>query len=90
MATRFLGQPKIMTGEAPFATVRREPAAPNPRLGEKMGQLVTKGAVNLGRAVIAQERIQRNKRPAQIGSPGRAAQPGVPFHAHSHCQLRLA
>jgi hypothetical protein len=61
MTARFVANSEIATRRAPFGTVGQDPPASGAKLRQEMGQFVPKSAIDLGYAVFAQSRIQRNK-----------------------------
>ncbi len=76
MAARFVRDPEIGAGPAPFGSMRREASAAGPGLGEKMCQLVAQGPVNFRFAMRGETAIEQDARPAVLGPTGRGAEPG--------------
>ena len=59
MTTLLVGDAEIAAGLAPLGTMRSNPAAASSRVGQQVRKLVAQGAVNLLRAVCAQQWVQR-------------------------------
>lgn len=57
MRARFVADPQITAGLAPFGTVRRETAAARAKLGEEMREFVAQGAIDFARVMFAQARV---------------------------------
>jgi hypothetical protein len=56
----FAGNPQIAAGLSPLRTVRRDPSATGPELGEQMRKLMPEGAIKLSRAMFLQSWIERD------------------------------
>ena len=83
MAALFVANPKITAGPAPFRSMRQNATPAGAKLREKMGQLMTKGAIDFPFSVFSESRIQRNQFLAIIGAAGAAFQARVPFHTNA-------
>ncbi len=86
MAARFPRDPEIGAGTPPIRSVRGEAAAAGAKLGQEMGQLVAQGAIDLGRAVGGQARIQKHPTAGKFGPAGGGTQAPRPFHLHASGQ----
>jgi hypothetical protein len=79
MAARFIGDAQVAAGLSPSGAVWGNTQPAGAELGEQMGQLMAQGAINLGRVVLAQARIQRDQVAPGIGPARRAEESCVPF-----------
>ena len=68
VAARFIGDPEIGAGPAPFRSVRRDAAAAGAKLREEMRQLVAQGAVDLAPRHAAQSRQLSRTREARYSA----------------------
>jgi hypothetical protein len=82
MATGFIRDAEIAAGLAPFRAMRCDPAPADAKLRKQMREFMSKRAIDLRVSVINEPGIQRNQTGPEVGAPGRAAQPRIPFHAH--------
>jgi hypothetical protein len=57
MTAFLITNTKIMTGATPLFSVRENPFAPGPELGQQMRELMQKGAANLFITMAAQQRV---------------------------------
>jgi hypothetical protein len=71
---------EIMTGEAPFRTMDENAAPAGAKLGEQMGEFVTKRAIYFVLPESLQEWIERNNTAQRIGTTNGGSQPRIPFH----------
>jgi hypothetical protein len=69
VASLFIADAKVLTSLPPFASVRGDTFASGPGLGEQMSQLMQERSFDFFRAMIDQERVQRNQPAAVIGAP---------------------
>lgn len=90
VAARFIRDPEIGAGAAPFLPVRRDPAPSGAGLREEMRQLVAQGAIDLALAVRGQAAVENHARLVAFGATGRRAEPRRPFHAHLCCHRHRA
>ena len=80
MASRFIGNAEVAAGAAPLGAVRRDATTAGAELGEQMGELMAKRAINFRGVVLPKARIERDQIPARIGPAGGAEKAGIPFH----------
>lgn len=80
MAAFFVSDSKLATRVAPLWTMRSNAPATGAKLGEQMCELVPEGALNLGRAMVVQARIEYDEVGTRFGAASRTAQSGIPFH----------
>jgi len=86
MATFFAGQPEVGAGESPFGSVRIDEAPWIPRVGDKVRQLVEKGAGQFLRKG-EQTRIEQDDRAIEPSEAGGRAQSCVPVQSDACGQL---
>jgi hypothetical protein len=83
----FSGQPEIGTGETPFGSVRIDETTRIARVGDKMRQLMEKGAGQLlGKR--EQTRIEQNHGAIKPRQTGGGAQSRVPMQGDARGELR--
>jgi hypothetical protein len=80
VTAHFVSDSESATGRAPFGAMRQDSPASGAELREKMREFVPKCAIDLGVAMFAQSRIQRNEFGAGVGASGAGFQTRVPFH----------
>jgi hypothetical protein len=76
VAARFVTDPKINAGAAPFLAMGRNPTTTGPFLGEEMGQLVPKSPINLRVSMRGQPAIEQYARVRVLGPAGGGTQAG--------------
>jgi hypothetical protein len=87
MTTQFIGDAEIGAGRPPFRTMRRDASTSGARMGQQMGQLVPKSAIDLGLAILGQPAVQ-NDFPRGVFCPaGSRTQPRRPFDRYPSGQL---
>src|SRR5205814_1603117 len=79
VAARFIGDAEVAAGLAPGGAMRWNAPPAGAELGQQMGKLMAHGAIDLGRVVLAQARVQRDQVAARIGPACRAEEPRIPF-----------
>ncbi len=90
VTARFAGDPEVRAGLAPLGSMRRDPPAAGPGLGEEMRQLMAQGAVHFRFAVHAETTVQEYARAPIFGAARRGPQPGGPFYHDPRGQSRRA
>ena len=82
MATLLIRNPQVAARLPPLSAMRCDASATGAFVRDKVGKLVTKRAIDLSCAMLAQSRIQRDD-PLMIGrAASRGAQAGIPDHPH--------
>ena len=87
MAARFVSNSEIAAGASPLGAMRRNPTRAGAKLGEQMRKLMAQGAIDFGRIVFAQTRVERDQIAARVGAAGGAEQARVPFHVDFGAEL---
>jgi hypothetical protein len=80
VAARFVGDPEICAGTAPFFAVRGDPPAAGPGLAKQMGQFVAEGALDLCLAKGAKPAVEQNALRFVLGAARSGAKPSRPLH----------
>ena len=79
VATGLVGDAQIAAGLAPLDAVRRDVPAAGTMLGEKVGEFMPQGSLNLERRDFNEFRIEGDRLGPPAGETCGGPQPGVPF-----------
>ena len=71
VTTRFVRDPKIGAGLAPFRAMRRDPSPARPEVREQVRQLMAQRPLHFVRTNLDETRIERNPKRARIRAPRR-------------------